>query len=561
MRLTLCGGESYIKRLADYIRNAGRYEISIFTEASAFVNHMEGRRRNEIGDSTADKDGERFLIEESFLTAIGNGENIRNRADTIFAGLSADRVYCLTEQREKDGLREGRINYLYQFQSAEILLSRLQPASSKPLKQQEEPLSEPGLSDIGAVQAARSNRADTAQQLIEEVRTELEILPGISDEAVYEYIDSAIAKREKKQKISLKGKPELRKDIFNSIRRLDVLQNYIDDDSVTEIMVNGLHSIFVEKEGRLLDTGRAFSSKERLGDIIQQIVAGANRTVNTASPIVDARLPDGARVNVVLDPIAVNGPILTIRRFPKTPITDRMLLEKGSVTEELLTFLQKLVAAKYNIIISGGTGSGKTTFLNVLSEYIPKTERIITIEDSAELQIRGIENLVRLETRNANVEGCKPITIRDLIKASLRMRPDRVVVGEVRGEEAIDMLQAMNVGMDGSLSTIHANSAKDAILRLEAMMLLSTEVPIAAIRSQIASGVDLIVQLGRLRDKSRHLLEVIEVLGYDGKDVLTQALYSFREEGESENGRIIGSILRENELFHREKLYKAGIAV
>lgn len=539
MILTICGKESYIRRLSDYIRVNSSYELSIYTDPAALLEELEGERGLQGKDRL-------YLIDEDFLREFPD--------KTVFTGLSEDQLYCLTVEKEKDGLKEGKINFLYKYQSADRLLKIIHNRPVSCLQTSECP------SEKVSVQQPAAFSEKETEKLIDEVRTELEILPGISDEAVYEYIDEAIQRYDKKQRISAGEKQILRKDIFNSIRRLDVLQNYIDDDSVTEIMVNGLHSIFVEKEGRLFDTGRAFSSRERLGDIIQQIVAGANRTVNTASPIVDARLPDGARVNVVLDPIAVNGPILTIRRFPKNPITDRMLLENGSVTEELLDFLKKLVAAKYNIIISGGTGSGKTTFLNMLSEYIPKTERLITIEDSAELQIRGIENLVRLETRNANVEGCKPITIRDLIKASLRMRPDRIVVGEVRGEEAIDMLQAMNVGLDGSLSTIHANSAKDAILRLEAMMLLSTEVPIAAIRSQIASGVNLIVQLGRLRDKSRHLLEIIEVLGYDGKDVLTQVLYSFREEGEN-NGRIIGSIVREQELYHRDKLYKAGIAL
>ncbi|HAG70500.1 MAG TPA: pilus assembly protein [Lachnospiraceae bacterium] len=384
------------------------------------------------------------------------------------------------------------------------------------------------------------------------------MLPGIDDESALRLIDEAIEERGRAHRLTEDDRLMLRTESFNSIRRLDVLQGFIDDESVTEIMVNGMHSIFIERDGRLYDSGRAFSSKERLGDIIQQIVAGANRTVNTASPIVDARLADGARVNVVLEPVAINGPILTIRRFPKTPISDRRLLETGSVTEEVLIFLQKLVAAKYNIIICGGTGSGKTTFLNILSQYIPETERIVTIEDSAELQIRGISNLVRLETRNANVEGVKPITIRDLIKASLRMRPDRVVVGEVRGEEAIDMLQAMNVGLDGSLSTIHANSARDALARLEAMMLMSADIPAAAVRSQMASGIDIIIQLGRLRDKSRRLLEIIEITGIDNDRILTRVLYRFREEAERD-GRVIGSIVKENDPVRLEKLKMAGI--
>ncbi|MCR5789703.1 MAG: CpaF family protein [Lachnospiraceae bacterium] len=386
------------------------------------------------------------------------------------------------------------------------------------------------------------------------------MLPGVNDEAVLERIDEAIRNLSRMRRLSLPDKLFLRQEVFNAIRRLDVLQSLIDDEEVTEIMVNGLHNIFIEKGGKLYDSGRAFASKERLQDIIQQIVAGANRTVNTASPIVDARLPDGARVSVVLEPVALNGPILTIRRFPKQPVSAEKLLALGSVSREILDFLKMLVAAKYNLIISGGTGSGKTTFLNIMSGYIPKTERIITIEDSAELQLMGIENLVRLETRNANVEGCKPITIRDLIKASLRMRPDRVIVGEVRGEEAVDMVQAMNIGMDGSLSTIHANSAADALSRLEAMMLMSSDMPVSSIRRQISSGIDIIVQLGRLRDKSRHLLEIREVIGLSQESIETKCLYVFEEKAEdTPDGKIRGSYRKMNPLFHREKLEKAGI--
>lgn len=386
------------------------------------------------------------------------------------------------------------------------------------------------------------------------------MLPGVNDEAVLERIDEAIRNLSRMRRLSLPDKLFLRQEVFNAIRRLDVLQSLIDDEEVTEIMVNGLHNIFIEKGGKLYDSGRAFASKERLQDIIQQIVAGANRTVNTASPIVDARLPDGARVSVVLEPVALNGPILTIRRFPKQPVSAEKLLALGSVSREILDFLKMLVAAKYNLIISGGTGSGKTTFLNIMSGYIPKTERIITIEDSAELQLMGIENLVRLETRNANVEGCKPITIRDLIKASLRMRPDRVIVGEVRGEEAVDMVQAMNIGMDGSLSTIHANSAADALSRLEAMMLMSSDMPVSSIRRQISSGIDIIVQLGRLRDKSRHLLEIREVIGLSQESITTKCLYVFEEKTEdTPDGKIRGCYRKMNPLFHREKLEKAGI--
>ena len=352
---------------------------------------------------------------------------------------------------------------------------------------------------------------------------------------------------------------QLTRELFNRIRRLDVLQDILEDDSVTEIMVNGVQEIFVERNGRIEKSGAAFESKERLLDIIGRIGADVNRSVNIASPILDARLADGSRVNIVLDSIALNGPIMTIRRFPKEPMNAQTLICNGSINEEVLEFLRKLVISGYNILISGGTGSGKTTFLNILSGYIPRAERIITIEDSAELKIMGIENLVRLETRNSNADGVKEISIRDLIKTALRMRPDRLIVGEVRGEEAIDMLQAFNIGQDGSMSTIHANSAKDALSRLETMVMLSTDIPLPALRRQIASGVDIVVQLGRLRDKSRHLLEIIEVVGMNNEMIETSVLYSFEEKSES-RGRIIGELICEAELRNRSKLIRAGMA-
>ncbi len=347
-------------------------------------------------------------------------------------------------------------------------------------------------------------------------------------------------------------------ELFNRIRRLDVLQDLLDDDLVTEIMVNGPDEIFIEREGRLLGTGICFDSAERLTDIIGRIASEVNRTVNMSSPILDARLADGSRVNAILDPVAVNGPTLTIRRFPKNPVDAKKLIATNSVTEPVMRFLKDLVAAGYNILISGSTGSGKTTFLNVLSGFIPADERIVTIEDAAELRIMGIRNLVRLETRNATQSGCSPITIRDLIRASLRMRPDRIVVGEVRGEEAIDMLQAFNVGQDGSLSTIHANSAADAIVRLETMVMLSTTIPMEALRRQIASGVDIIIHLGRLRDKSRHVLEIKEVIGTGGSGIETSTLYRFEEEG-TQNGMILGTLVKESELTNKDKLIRAGL--
>ncbi len=351
----------------------------------------------------------------------------------------------------------------------------------------------------------------------------------------------------------------LRTDLFDSLRRLDVLQNLVEDPGITEIMVNGPHSIFVEREGRLSRLEVGFESREKLQDVIQQIVAGCNRVVNEASPIVDARLPDGSRVNIVMNPIALDGPIVTIRRFPDDPITMEELIRRGSVSREAAQFLQILVQAKYNIFISGGTGSGKTTFLNVLSGFIPQDERVITIEDSAELRLQGLSNLVRMETRNGNVEGCLEIGIRDLIRASLRMRPDRVIVGEVRGAEAVDMVQAMNTGHEGSMSTGHANSAADMLSRLENMILMGLEIPLTAIRRQIASGIDILVHLGRLRDKSRKVLEVAEIAGCEGDSIQLNTLYRFEESGEDRKGNILGELRREGGLLHDYKLKAAGL--
>ena len=381
----------------------------------------------------------------------------------------------------------------------------------------------------------------------------------MEDEAVQELVENEVWLMGKETYIPLAEKKRLCREIYYAIRKYDVLQELLEDETVTEIMVNGPDHIFIEKEGRLQQWQTTFESEDKLLDVIQQIVAKANRVVNESSPIVDARL-FGSRVHVVLPPVALNGPILTIRRFGKTPLLIPELLRLGSVSQEICTFLEKLVIAGYNIFISGGTGSGKTTFLNALSSFIPRTERIITIEDSAELQIQGNDNLVRLETRNANVEGCKPVTIRDLIRASLRMRPDRIIVGEVRGAEAIDMLQALNTGHDGSLSTGHANSAADMIARLETMVLMGMELPLAAIRRQIAGGVDLIVHLGRLRDKSRRVLSVSEVVGYEQGEVLLSVLYEFQETGER-NGKVQGRWKKTGSLVHTEKLQQAGITL
>ena len=322
---------------------------------------------------------------------------------------------------------------------------------------------------------------------------------SVEDGEVLELIDDEIVRAKREGSLSLDEMKRMRQELFNAIRRLDILQDLIEDPTVTEIMINGPDRIFVERDGKVRRTDLTFVSKEKLEDVVRQIVSACNRVVNESSPIVDARLDNGDRVNVVLPPVALNGPIVTIRRFPDKPILMEDLLAFGSVSEEIASFLDCIVRAGYNIFISGGTGSGKTTFLNALSEYIPADERVITIEDNAELQIRHIDNLVRLEARNANVEGCRPISIRDLIRSALRMRPDRIIVGEVRGSEAIDMIQAMNTGHDGSLSTGHANSARDRLARLETMVLMAMDLPLPAIRGQIASAIDLIIHLGRLR--------------------------------------------------------------
>lgn len=355
----------------------------------------------------------------------------------------------------------------------------------------------------------------------------------------------------------------LQKELFDSFRRLDILQELVDDPEITEIMVNGPEEIFVESKGRIRRWEKRFESKEQLLDLIQQIVSSVNRIVNTSSPIADARLADGSRVHVVLEPVALDGPILTIRKFPE-PVTMEKLLSYGSISEGAAVFLQKLVEARYNIFVSGGTGAGKTTFLNALSEFIPSGERVITIEDSAELRLRHIENLVRLETREANAEGQGAIGIGMLIRAALRMRPDRILIGEVRGKEALDLLQAMNTGHDGSFSTGHANSPRDMLSRLETMVLMAAELPLPAIRSQIASAVDIMVHVARLRDKSRKVTAIEEVDRYEYGEIILNSLYRFQEhekggEKNEASRRVEGSLEKTGELRHREKLRMAGI--
>lgn len=408
-----------------------------------------------------------------------------------------------------------------------------------------------------------------AEQLHARILARLDMTRDMEDEELTELIYEVLQEVSQEEYLPLDQKTMLGKELFNAFRKLDLLQEFLEDDDITEIMINGTQNIFIEKAGRISQSDKRFLSADKLEDVIQQIVAGSNRLVNEASPIVDARLADGSRVNVVLPPVALNGPIVTIRKFAKEVITVNKLMEWQSINSEVSGFLASLVAAGYNIFISGGTGSGKTTFLNALSQYIPKNERIITIEDNAELQIQNIKNLVRLEARNANVEGTGEVTIRDLIKSALRMRPDRIIVGEVRSAEAIDMLQALNTGHDGSLSTGHANSPKDMISRLETMVLMGMDLPLPAIERQIASGLDIIVHLGRLRDKSRKVLEVTEVLGYWDGQIHLQTIYRYEEirkedenvtenEKKDQENKVHGEWEKVAELFHREKLVAAG---
>ena len=362
------------------------------------------------------------------------------------------------------------------------------------------------------------------------------------DDEIRAMIDDLVLADSGERRLSVTERLNLGRELFYSVRRLDILQDLIDDKSVTEIMVNGPDCIYVEQNGKIRKWERAFTSREKLEDVIQQIVGKCNLVVNEQNPIVDARLSDGSRVNAVIAPIALDGPILTIRQFPEEPITMEKLIRSGSITKEAAEDLRVLVAAGYSMIIGGGTSAGKTTFLNALSNAIPKDERIITIEDNAELQIQGIGNLVRLEAKSANTEGGRSITIRDLIKSALRMRPDRIIVGEVRSGEAVDMLQAFNTGHDGSLCTIHANSCQDMLSRLEVMVLMAFPLPLQAIRGQIASGADVLVHLGRLRDRSRRVLEIAEVTGMENEQVKLNSLYKwddadriFKKTGELQN--------------------------
>lgn len=389
------------------------------------------------------------------------------------------------------------------------------------------------------------------------ILSRMDLSRQMNEEEIQEAIDEELLRERKIKYLGMRTKTALRKEIFYEIRQLGILQDLIYDPEITEIMVNGTEPIFIEKKGKLERLNLRFESVQKLNHVIQQIVADCNRVVNEASPIVDARLKDGSRVNAVLYPVALEGPVLTIRRFPDKAITMEQLNEYGSVSREASAFLKKLVKAGCSILVSGGTGSGKTTFLNALSGFIPEDQRVITIEDSAELRLQGLPNLVRLETRNANVEGCTEITIRDLIRTSLRMRPDRIIVGEVRGKEAVDMLQSVNVG-HCAMTTVHANSVKDVTSRLETMVLMGMELPVAAIRKQIASGFDILIHLGRLRDGSRRVMEIAEPVAVVDGEVKLNMLYRFEEKSRGSVGQIIGELVKVGEIRNVEKLKAAG---
>jgi pilus assembly protein CpaF len=405
---------------------------------------------------------------------------------------------------------------------------------------------------------------ETREGIIKEIRSSvswgLDMNREVSDSETRDLIIKAVFRKSENVRMSADEKRDIVDAVFNSMRRFDILQPLLDDDTITEIMVNGPDRIFIERDGRVNSLNTAFCDRDKLEDVVQNIVSKSNRTVNEASPVVDARLPDGSRLNVVLDPIALNGPVMTIRKFPAQPMSIDRMSQLRALTEEAVEALGKFVLAKYNIFICGGTGSGKTTLLNALAGFIPKDERIITIEDSAELQLKELPNLVRLETRDANTEGRGQVTIRDLIRTSLRMRPERIIVGEVRGTEALDMLQAMNTGHQGSMSTGHSNSSEDSISRLETMVLGAAALPVEAIRHQIASAIDIIIYISRLRDKTRRILDISEVSGLNEGKIYLNRLYEFIEAGEEEDGRISGKLMRTaNPLLKTQKLDMAGL--
>lgn len=400
-------------------------------------------------------------------------------------------------------------------------------------------------------------------RLFHQLMDKLSITVGLSDEEISGIVEEAVLERDSNIYLSVAEKQRLKKELLHSFRGLDVLSELLEDEEISEIMINGKDSIFVEKNGQISQREEVFESEERLRNVIQQIVSGCNRIVNETVPIVDARLEDGSRVNVVLPPVALNGAVMTIRKFPKEFFTMEKLIQMESITQEAAEFLELLVKARYNIFISGGTGSGKTTFLNVLSNYIQKEDRVITIEDSAELQLNGISNLVRLETRNANVEGENAIPMAELIKAALRMRPTRIIVGEVRDAAAMDMCNSMLTGHDGSLSTGHGNSAKEMMLRLETMILMGYDMPVLAIRQQIAAAIDIVVHLGRLRDNSRRVLEISEVEGVKEGEICLNSLFRFEEKAGSKNmpesRKVYGSLIKTGEIKNKQKLLQSGM--
>lgn len=516
----ICDSNSlFARRLADYIIHHVKsdYDVRIYSSVELLISTL-----SEMSVSILVAD----MISYDALVGLEYSKH-----------LKVDEIKLITdgESTIRDVLNDdnqARKKYISRFQSAEVLYSQI---------------TDDKYSSGDFSEKVFEHNRNQKLEIKTVVQDRLIRLGNLNDNETLKIIDECI--EQSVSTINYLEKQRLRNSIFYSIRGLDVLEELISDESITEIMVNGENSIFYEKSGRLINSGKSFDSREQLNDIIQKIVSGANRVVNMSSPIVDARLDDGSRVNVVLEPVSLEGPILTIRRFPTDPLTAEKLIGIGTVSEEIIVFLRKLVYAGYNILVSGGTGSGKTTILNILSGFVPKDERIITIEDSAELKIVGIDNLVRLEARNANSSGCSEITIRDLIKSALRMRPDRIIVGEVRGDEAIDMVQAFSVGADGSMSTIHSNSAEDAIYRLEMLMMLGgVDMPVNAIRRQISIGVDIIIQLGRLKDKSRKLLEIREITGYSDGNITTSLLYSFKA----------GKFVKNNELKNTFKMEKSS---
>lgn len=521
--LFICDGEiTYARRLSEHISNREEFDFEIRTFSSAIS----------FASSINDMQNAIIICDEKFLNELLELEF--DKATNVKTAIILLRERDNTVPEQAIFTNAFQI-YKYQAVSAieSIIINSVSEAHG----------SAGNMASALSVDRLRDIKLSVKNRVQESLLISGEVSDNETIKIIDEYIDNDYCELCESQK------RQIRNAVFYSIRGLDVLEEFISDDSITEIMVNGENNIFYEKDGRLLYSGKSFDSRQQLIDIIQKIVSEANRTVNMSSPIVDARLPDGSRVNAVLSPVSVDGPTLTIRRFPTEPLTAQKLISMGAVSEEIMLFLQKLVYSGYNLLISGCTGSGKTTFLNIMTSYIPKDERIITIEDSAELKIQGIKNLVRLEARNSNVDGCSEITIRDLIKTALRMRPDRVIIGESRGAEAIDMIQAFSVGQDGSMSTIHANNAEDAVYRLEMLMMLGgIDMPLNAIRRQIAMGVDIIIHLGRLKDKSRKLLEIREVVGIENGNITTALLYQY-------DG---GSFVKRDELKNRYKLEKAG---